>query len=246
MMEQGTTQEILLNTIERSEPADVDDLPSRANMEAATVRSEIEEMALSGDVVLLRSGKSVFTRGGWDALERKARIFLKGYHESYPLRKGAPKEELRSRIGSTAAVFPEVLRVLQEGGTVVEDGPVVYLTGHSRKLTAGQEQAVETYLSTLEAQSFSPPTEPVPDAEILALLVDEGRVVRAGDTVVFAASAYVKMADAVVEHIRTNGPIAVGDVRDMFGTSRKYALALLEHLDRERVTRREGDGRVLR
>ena len=133
-------QDILLNTIERSEPADVDELPSRANMEAATVRSEIEEMARNGDVVLLRSGKSVYTKGGWDALEHKARIFLKGYHESYPLRKGAPKEELRSRIGSTSAVFPEVLRVLQDNGAVVEDGPVVYLTGHSRKLTEAQEQ----------------------------------------------------------------------------------------------------------
>ena len=246
MMEQGTTQDILLNTIERSEPADVGELPSRANMEAATLRSEIEEMARNGDVVLLRSGKSVFTKGGWDALERKARIFLKGYHETYPLRKGAPKEELRSRVGSTAAVFPEVLRVLQDNGAVIEDGPVVYLTGHSRKLTASQEQVVQDYLATLEAQPFSPPTEPVPDAEILALLADEGRVVRAGDTVVFAASAYRKMADAVVEHIRTTGPITVGDVRDMFGTSRKYALSLLEQLDRERVTRREGDGRVLR
>ena len=140
-----------------------------------------------------------------------------------------------------------MLRVLQEGGTVVEDGPVVYLAGHSRKLTASQERAVRDLpRHLLEAQPFSPPTEPVPDAEILALLVDEGRVVRAGDTVVFAASAYSQMADAVVERIKTAGPIAVGAVRDMFGTSRKYALALLEHLDRQRVTRREGDTRVLR
>ena len=105
---------------------------------------------------------------------------------------------------------------------------------------------MQDYLELLESQPYSPPTEPVPDAEILALLVDEGRVVRAGDTVVFAKSAYRKMADGVVEHIKTAGPITVGDVRDMFGTSRKYALALLEQLDRDRVTRREGDGRVLR
>ena len=246
MMEQGTTQDILLNTIERSEPADVDDLPSRANLEAETVRSELEEMSRNGDVVLLRSGKSVFTKIGWDTLERKAYAFLSDYHQSYPLRKGAPKEELRSRVGSTSAVFTEVLRVLQDSGTVVEDGPVVYLTGHTRRLTAGQEQVVQDYLRLLDSQPFSPPTEPVPDTEILALLVDEGRVVRAGDTVVFAASAYRQMADAVVERIKTQGPIAVGDVRDMFGTSRKYALALLEHLDRQRVTRREGDTRVLR
>ena len=206
MMEQGTPQDILLNTIERSEPADVDELPSRANMDAATVRSEIEEMARNGDVVLLRSGKSVYTKSGWDALERKASDFLANYHESYPLRKGAPKEELRSRIGSVAAVFPEVLRVLHDNGTVVEDGPVVYLAGHSRKLTEAQEHAVRDYLSLLESQPFAPPTEPVPDAEILVLLADEGRVVRAGDTVVFAASAYRKMADGRGRAHQDDGP----------------------------------------
>ena len=249
MMEQGTTQDILLNTIERSEPADVDDLPSRANMEAETVRSELEEMSRNrrrrpapfGEVRLHQEGLG-------RTLERKAYAYsLKGYHQSYPLRKGAPKEELRSRIGSTCRHLPRGASSPPRGsGTVVEDGPVVYLTGHTRRLTAGQEQVVQDYLRLLDSQPFSPPTEPVPDAEILALLVDEGRVVRAGDTVVFAASAYRQMADAVVERIKTAGPIAVGDVRDMFGTSRKYALALLEHLDRQRVTRREGDTRVLR
>ena len=246
MMEQGTTQDILLNTIERSEPADVDDLPSRANMEAATVRSEIEEMARNGDVVLLRSGKSVFTKGGWDAVGAQG--------ERIPLRLprdlSAPKGRSKGGAAQSHRVDCGGLSGGAAGFAGQRDGrrgrPVVYLTGHSRKMTEDQERTVQDYIRLLESQPFSPPTEPVPDAEILALLVDEGRVVRAGDTVVFAASAYRKMADGVVEHIKTSGPITVGDVRDMFGTSRKYALALLEQLDRERVTRREGDGRVLR
>lgn len=246
LMEKGTVQDILRNVIEQSEPADIDDLASRANMEAATVRSDLLEMARKGEVVLLRSGKTIFSQRGWQALKDRASGFLAGYHESYLLRKGAPKEELRNRIGSTPSVFPDVLRVLQGEGVVVEDGPVVRLAGHSRRLTAIQEQAVQTYLRSLEAHPFSPPTEPVPDAEILALLVDGGRVVRASDTVIFAASAYAEMTKGVMERIEASGPITVGDVRDMFGTSRKYALALLEHLDRQRVTRREGDARVLR
>jgi len=50
----------------------------------------------------------------------------------------------------------------------------------------------------------------------------------------------------VLEHIHTNGDITVGDVRDMFETSRKYALALMDHLDQQQITRRVGDVRILR
>ncbi|MEX0785513.1 MAG: SelB C-terminal domain-containing protein, partial [Dehalococcoidia bacterium] len=66
------------------------------------------------------------------------------------------------------------------------------------------------------------------------------------DGVVFAAEAYQEMVERVTEHLRSHGSITLAQVRDMFGTSRKYAQALLEHLDRERVTRRVGDERVLR
>ncbi|MDZ4278987.1 MAG: SelB C-terminal domain-containing protein, partial [Dehalococcoidia bacterium] len=67
-----------------------------------------------------------------------------------------------------------------------------------------------------------------------------------GDGVVFASEAYQEMAGRVTEHLRQRRTITLAQVRDMFGTSRKYAQALLEHLDRRRVTRRVGDERVLR
>ncbi|MBI4198479.1 MAG: SelB C-terminal domain-containing protein [Chloroflexi bacterium] len=54
------------------------------------------------------------------------------------------------------------------------------------------------------------------------------------------------MVDRAINHLKAEGKITVAQVRDMFGTSRKYALALMEHLDQRRITRRTGDERVLR
>lgn len=245
-LERGDARDVLLRTIEYSEPADFDDIVNRANMQAAAARSELTKMAENGMLVLLQSGQTVFTGKGWAALRNKAREFLAAYHESHPLRQGAQKEELRRRIGTTPRIFSDALDILRRDGTVVEDGPVVYLAGHVRRMTPDQKTTAEAYLTSLASQPFSPATEPAPDAEIIALLVDEGLVVRVSDTIVFDAAAYRRMVDAVVERIEKNGPIAVSDVRDMFGTSRRYALAFLEHLDKERVTRRDGDTRVLR
>ena len=74
--------------------------------------------------------------------------------------------------------------------------------------------------------------------------VYEGGIV-AVDDVAFTAEAFAEMRDRVIAHTRERGKVTVADVRDLFGSSRKYTLALLELLDRQRVTRRVGDDRVL-
>ena len=143
-------------------------------------------------------------------------------------------------------VFGHVLARLQEAGVLVEDGPALRRADHEKSLSDEQRLVADRYVDTLRANPYSPPTDSPPDAELLGLLDDEGRVVRANDSVVFEAGAYGEMVDGVKAHIEGHGEITVADVRDMFGASRKYALALLDHLDQQRVTRRVGDARVLR
>jgi selenocysteine-specific elongation factor len=77
-------------------------------------------------------------------------------------------------------------------------------------------------------------------------LEDRGLVVRAGEAVVFSTATFERMVQQIKDFVGEHGQVTVGDVRDLFGTSRKYALALLEHLDKTRVTRRVDDARVLR
>ena len=98
----------------------------------------------------------------------------------------------------------------------------------------------------MDSDPFSPPTDFQIDPEVVNLLDAEGQVVKVSESVVFSASAYRQMVDGITRHLAENGEITVADVRDLLGTSRKYALALMDHLDHVRVTRRVGDVRVLR
>jgi len=101
-------------------------------------------------------------------------------------------------------------------------------------------------LAALEADPYAPlPETPVED-DLLAYLEDQGRIVRAGEGVAFSAAAYQEMTERIVAHLREKGAVTLAEVRDMFGTSRKYAQAVLERMDSEKVTRRVGDERVLR
>jgi selenocysteine-specific elongation factor len=81
---------------------------------------------------------------------------------------------------------------------------------------------------------------------VLAYLTDQGKIVRVSPEVAFSQKAYSEMTRAVVERAKADGKITVGQVRDMFGTSRKYALAMMEYLDQQRITRRIGDEHILR
>ena len=82
--------------------------------------------------------------------------------------------------------------------------------------------------------------------DVLAALLEQGRLIRLGDDVLLLAETYEEMREAIVAHLREHGTVTVAQVRDMFGTSRKYVLALLGYLDEKRITRRVGDERVLR
>ena len=251
MMELGSTQDVLLKTIETSEPSEFGELINRANMDAATVKSELEAMAADRLIVPLGSasigrGSVLFTAGGWNGVVEKSQQALEAYYRQFPLRRGAPKEELRSRLGMTAQVFNLAFSRLQHQEVVEEDGALVRLPGYEPTLSGEQNEQVDAYIRTLESEPFSPPTDAPPDDEVLNLLDEQGRVVRVSETVVYSAEAYDRIVDIISAYIRENGEISVANVRDVLGTSRKYALALMDYMDHKRITRRVGDARVLR
>ncbi|MGH2931101.1 MAG: SelB C-terminal domain-containing protein, partial [Solirubrobacteraceae bacterium] len=133
----------------------------------------------------------------------------------------------------------------------VEDS-IVRLPAHRVALSAEQERRVREFLAELGAQPYAPPslddlvTRFEIDDELLAALVGLGRIVRVSESIAFAGDAFAALRSRIVERAREQGSISVSEVRDLFDTSRKYALALLEYFDQERLTRRVGDARVLR
>ena len=250
VMERGSDREVLLKTIEGLEPAEFRMVVNRANLNADTARAEIEAMASDCQVIALGGGirqtTRLYTAGGWRALEDLARTSLGEYHRLFPLRLGAPKEELRSRLNLGPQVFNDVMKRFNEASVIHVGESTVRLPDHTPSLGDAQRKVVDDYLRQLDSDPFSPPTDIPIDSEVVNLLDDEGKVVKVTETVVFSATAYQDMVDRISTHLGEHGEITVADVRDLLGTSRKYALALMDHLDHVRITRRVGDVRVLR
>ena len=251
VLAEGRPEEVLLKALESMEPSSLKRVVEESGIAAEDVAPALESLLDRDAVTALGNGRVIdgtvlYSGRGWAAVMSKSRAVLESYHKQYPLRSGLPKEELRSRLGLGGQVFGKVIEKLVEDGALVEEGSAVRLPEHFRVLSAKQQAEVDRYLAALDAQPFSPLTDLGISGELVAGLVDEGRVVRVNQDVVFSAGAYKEMRDRIVEETKLAGKINVGKVRDMFDTSRKYALALMEYLDQQRITRRVGDDRVLR
>lgn len=251
LINNGTAREVLTNIIESNEPAEFQELINRANLESSSARSELAKMAKEKLIVSLpkgtiKSGTRIFTNLGWSSMTNKIGVFLDNWHTEFPIRKGAPKEELRSRVKMPHTIFNDILFRLQKDGVLESEGPVVRRPDHQRKLTLKQKKEVDNYLQRLASTPYSPPTDSPLNSEILTLLADEGKIVKVSETIIFTASAHSEMVEKTINQIKKNGEMTISDVRDLFVTSRKYALAFMDDLDRQRITRRVGDTRVLR
>ena len=249
--EEGTGEDALISAVEHWGPCDLDTLSQRANLSREDTIEGIRELAGRDQVVPLgdlgaQADALVYSARAWQSLREKCATALEAYHRQYPLRKGIPREELRSRLGLSPPATPRALERLAGEGVLKEEGAWVSLPDSTVTLTPAQQRQVEGYIKTLEAEPYSPPTDLPLDPELLNLLVEDGRVVKINETVVFAASAYKDMVEKIVTHTKERGKITVAEGRDLFDTSRKYILPLLEYLDQQRITRRTGDERVLR
>ena len=167
------------------------------------------------------------------------------YHAHNPLRLGMPREELRSRLKLTAALFNALL--LHCG--LIEEGALVRTAGHAIRFTAAQQTRLEALLADFARAGVNSPSVKEAQAavgeDVYYALVDLGELVPLNEGVVYARAEYGRVVAQISEFMRQNGPTSAAEVRDLLDTSRKYVIALLEHLDQRQITRRTGEVREL-
>jgi selenocysteine-specific elongation factor len=252
-----------LEALERGDPADVVvqamdgrlgvDLPAiaeRSGLSVDDARAVAQQLVSRGKAV--QFGDRYVTAAALTSMTSTVVATLQGYHDRFPLRTGMPREELKSRLRLPARESTAIFEHLAAHATLVLEESVVRLTTHRPALTSSQQDRARRLVEELGAHPFAPPdlealrSKHEIDDELLAALVSRGTIARLNESIAFTAEAMTEIRRRVVERIQQEGSISVAEVRDLLDTSRKYALALMEYFDQQRVTRRIGDNRVLR
>jgi selenocysteine-specific elongation factor len=194
-----------------------------------------------------------FVDGAWFHAAR-ARLVqaVREFHQNNPLAPGIAKQDLRSREMPQAP--PVVIDALLAGANeIAVEGETVRRRGHQVVLKEDEEQARAAIERAFEQGGLTTPAV----AEVLAksgvearrartlleILLREKRLVRISDELVFHCSSLDRLRKLLAA--RRSERFQVGDFKEWTGISRKYAIPLLEYLDREKITRREGDGRLI-
>ena len=192
-----------------------------------------------------------------EAVQRAVLVALAAYHEGHTLAGGMPREELRERLftGAPLPVFEHVLDDLQRRGTIAARERVT-LTAHQVVLSDEDARAREGVVRLLEESGLTPPDNASLVARIgmpphvvermTALLVRQKVLVRLGGLLFHEAALSRLKTD--ISSLKRDGTATTLDVtafKGRYGVSRKFAIPLLEFLDRERVTRRVGDARQI-
>ncbi len=243
------------------------DIVKVCNLSEDVTQRAIETLLSEGRV--RQVGSFWFAQPIWDALVEESASLLREYHQLYPLRSGLSKEEWRTRLKFTPKMASEVFAQLQEGRQleVVVDrgaassggeyrqeallraGGLIRLPTFTPCFTAEQLRQVERLLQHFRESPYMPPgrveAEKMVGADVLTALLEQGQLVKLGDSVLFLRETYDEAITRLVIYLREYGKITVAEARDLLGASRKYILPLLEHMDVLHITRRMGDERIL-
>ncbi|MFQ5876259.1 MAG: selenocysteine-specific translation elongation factor [Acidobacteriota bacterium] len=246
--------------IEEAGPAGIDvaTLRSRCGWDEAELARRLQGAVRDGAVVALPTAPRRYL---WGPVHRglcgELLRVLGEFHRREPLHDGLAREELRSRVFASAHpdVFRCLLADLARKGEVRLERDLVALARHRVALSEPESVLMERIEARFETAGTNPPDLETVVAALRAdrrqverlfrLLLNRGRLVRIPDGKVFHARAIEDLKRRLWE-LRARSPVLeISEFKDLSGTTRKNAIPLLEHFDQTRVTRREGNRRVI-
>ena len=246
-LSKGTPAELLLQTLSRLEPAKSGNIIKQSGLDQTTAQQAIAELTEGGQVIAL--GTQIMSRAGWQRTLDNVVAILTEFHRERPLRLGMSREEIRSRLKLPAAVFNPLISQAVDDNLLVDDGTLLRLPTHEVTFTVQQQKGIDQLMRQFARAGFQSPSvkesKTAVGENVYFALVDLGQLHQLNNDVVYTPDLYQQIVQQITDYLRQNSTINAAQTRDLFKTSRKYAIGLLEHLDDIKITRRVGDDREL-
>jgi selenocysteine-specific elongation factor len=251
VMRDGSPQQMLAARVERRGALGLllEDVPGEMNLR----REEATKLAAAAGLVWCNRvlvAPAAYAKAKADAIQAVTK-----FHDANPLVAGMSKEELRDRVNLGPEVFHGVLGKLAEEKKLEVAGELVHLPGRGVVMKDEEAESKKIIEQAFASAGLKVPSlkevlaglrvDKIRAQKIVTLLLRDKVLIKISEELVFHQSALVDLRRKIAA-LKTSAPkIDVARFKDMTGVSRKYAIPLLEYLDRERVTRRVGDERVI-
>ncbi|HKP47325.1 MAG TPA: selenocysteine-specific translation elongation factor, partial [Pyrinomonadaceae bacterium] len=239
----------------------VKDLVARTGLKQSVVLAALDKAIKSGGVIDM--GDSFIAATHFEGLSKSVLDQVRQHHQTDPLSRGLPRELLRERIFSHVApeVFRAVMHQLETANAITVEKELVRAFDHAVDLSPEDSALRDQISGAYESAAFEPPalasaferarvtpSQQTQARKLLQMLVDDGTLVRIQPDLFLHQIAANRLRELVINYASEHEPdrsIDVPTFKELTNVSRKYAIPLLEYLDRISITRRAGDKRVI-
>lgn len=229
------------------------------NLSEKLLEKYLQGMLSRKDAIQIDKEQRLFVhKTGFGGLQKNMSAHLQGYHDKNPLKEGMPKEELKSKLPTTAGtrIFTMALNQMTADKAIVQEGDSVKLTTHKVSLGADQAGMKKKISGIYLENGLQPPYfkevvntldfDPSHARDVLMLLVAEKVLIKAKEDLYFHAEPMRGLKEKLIAYLQVNGEITTPQFKEMTQATRKYVIPLLEYFDANHVTLRVGDSRQLR
>jgi len=251
IMSDGSPEQVLAARVARRGAIGLrlDAIPGEMNIRQA------DAAKLAAQAGLLRCDQALVAPAAYAAAKADTLQALKKFHDANPLVAGMSKEELRDRVNLGPDVFYSVLGKLAEEKKLEATGELVHLPGRGVVMKDEEAESKKVIEQVFASAGLKVPSlkevlaglkvDKVRAQKIVTLLLRDKVLIKISEELVFHQSALIDLRHKIAALKAIAPKIDVARFKEMTGVSRKYAIPLLEYLDRERVTRRVGDERLI-
>ncbi|MGB9464142.1 MAG: selenocysteine-specific translation elongation factor [Candidatus Acidiferrum sp.] len=236
-----------------------EEIVARTSWFEQEIREAAQNLATAGRIKIVSSEPLIlFGRKAFDEVRRKIAERVERFHKDNPLSPGIAREDLRAYLGRRvrAETFRAALEELATERKLEVQGELVKRAGSQISLLPEEVRAKEQIEQAIWSAGLAVPAvkevlaklsvEAKRAEKLLQMLLREKNLVRVSPELIFHRDALAQLKEQLATFKKEKGErISVPLFKDLTGISRKYAIPLLEYLDRERVTRRAGDERVI-
>ena len=255
--EKGTKEEMLELSVRehRGRFFTLDELAGRNSLDRSGLAGLAQALVQKGRLIQLEE-KVFIHRGEMDFYQKKAEKILNDFHRAFPLKQGMGIEEMRSRMNlGNPKVTDQILEVLKADKIIKEEQGTISKKSFKVVLKEDEDAIVKEILTHYEAAGFAPLATELYLKEhknqkkfkpVFISLLNKKSLIRLDEQYCVHQEWYEKAKEAFREMAKTKDKILLGEYRDYLGCSRKVAVALLEHFDKNGFTKKTEEGRILK
>jgi len=246
----GTPEDIFLQAVQKIGAGTLNQIIEASGLEKDAAEQALETLMDENTLIDLEDRGLLITRAWVEKCKEVIKQTLLRFHHAFPLHMGMPREQLKSQSGIEAILFNAFISQLMKAGVLEGEGVEIHTKGHHVTFSEAQQAMIDDLLNQFKAQPYAPPThkqclEAIGEV-LLTAMIETGQLIQLNEDVLFLPGIFQEMKTAAITHIQENKKLTLAELRDKFNTSRKYAVAVLDHLDHTGVTIRKGDFRILR